>query len=76
MAIECGVGHNGEILKDDLGRYFMVYHGIYYYNDVFPDRQSSATRRPLLMDEIILDKDGWSTIEDEVQYMESGSLLQ
>jgi arabinan endo-1,5-alpha-L-arabinosidase len=62
-----GPGHNGEILKDDLGRYFIVYHGIYWYNDVFPDPQiSMTTRRPILMDEIIWDKDGWPTIEDEI----------
>jgi hypothetical protein len=45
----------------------MVYHAIYYYNDVFPARQPSGTvRRPILMDEIIWDKDGWPTIENEL----------
>jgi arabinan endo-1,5-alpha-L-arabinosidase len=60
-------GHNGEIIKDDLGRYFFLYHGIDPYNSRFPDKQRSYnTRRPLFMDEIIWDEDGWPTVEESV----------
>jgi hypothetical protein len=38
-----------------------------WYSDVFPDRQvSMTTRGPLLMNEIIWDKDGRPTIEGGV----------
>jgi arabinan endo-1,5-alpha-L-arabinosidase len=60
-----GVGHCGEIIKDDLGRYFIIYHGIDPYNPLFPDDQPSmTTRRPLFMSEIIWDSEGWPTIKD------------
>jgi arabinan endo-1,5-alpha-L-arabinosidase len=58
-----GPGHNGEIIKDDNGRYFIIYHAISLLNDRHP-QPWGFTRRPLLMDEIIWDKDGWPTIEN------------
>jgi arabinan endo-1,5-alpha-L-arabinosidase len=56
-----GPGHNGEIIKDDYGRYFMLYHAIDCSNPLLPD---GATRRPLMMDEIVWDADGWPSIAD------------
>jgi len=58
-----GPGHNGEIIKDDRGRYFIIYHAIKYSNPLLPN---GATRRPLMMDEIIWDADGWPTISGAV----------
>lgn len=53
-----GPGHNAEIIVDDRGRYFILYHAIKYDNPLLPN---GATRRPLMMDEIIW-VDGWPTI--------------
>jgi arabinan endo-1,5-alpha-L-arabinosidase len=62
-----GPGHNGEIIKDDLGRYFIVYHAINPDLPKFPDGQPSMmTRRPALMDEVLWDADGWPYIEEGV----------
>jgi arabinan endo-1,5-alpha-L-arabinosidase len=63
-----GTGHNGEVIKDDLGRWFIIYHAIYYYNDFFPEKKqlSGNTRRPIMMDEVFWDEDGWPYIEDSV----------
>ena len=57
-----GPGHNGEIIQDDKGRFFMLYHAISVNNPLLPN---GATRRPLLMDEVIW-KDGWPVIENNV----------
>jgi arabinan endo-1,5-alpha-L-arabinosidase len=51
-----GPGHCGEIISDDDGRYFILYHAVYYERD---------NGRPLLMDEIIWD-DGWPRIAENV----------
>jgi arabinan endo-1,5-alpha-L-arabinosidase len=62
-----GTGHNGEIIKDDLGRYFIIYHGVYPYNPLFPDHQRSfTTRRPLFMSEIEWGEDGWPVIKEQL----------
>jgi arabinan endo-1,5-alpha-L-arabinosidase len=53
-----GPGHNGEIITDDHGRDFILYHAIAVSNPLLPN---GATRRPLMMDEIIW-VDGWPTI--------------
>jgi arabinan endo-1,5-alpha-L-arabinosidase len=55
-----GPGHNGEIMEDDKGRYFIIYHAIKVKHPYFKDGQ---TRRPLLMDEVFWDEDGWPRIE-------------
>lgn len=57
-----GPGHNAEIIKDDNGRYFMLYHAIAVSNPLLPN---GATRRPLMMDEVVW-KDGWPVIEGNV----------
>ncbi|MDR2804286.1 MAG: family 43 glycosylhydrolase [Dysgonamonadaceae bacterium] len=57
-----GPGHNSEIIQDDKGRFFILYHAIDYKNPLLPN---GATRRPLMMDEVIW-KDGWPTIENDV----------
>jgi arabinan endo-1,5-alpha-L-arabinosidase len=53
-----GPGHNSEIITDDHGRDFILYHAIDYTNDLLP---GGATRRPLMMDEVLW-VDGWPTI--------------
>jgi arabinan endo-1,5-alpha-L-arabinosidase len=58
-----GPGHNGEIIKDDLGRYFFIYHAI-AYDDPWLPKPYGFTRRPLMMDEITWGEDGWPVIED------------
>ena len=58
-----GPGHNAEIICDDNGRYFILYHAIAVSNPLLP---GGATRRPLMMDEVIWGADGWPTIEGGV----------
>jgi arabinan endo-1,5-alpha-L-arabinosidase len=60
-----GPGGNGEIIKDDWGRYFVLYHAISYVHPALPPPYS-FTRRTLMMDEIIWGDDGWPTIENQV----------
>jgi arabinan endo-1,5-alpha-L-arabinosidase len=60
-----GPGHNGEMIKDDNGRYFIIYHAIAVLNDRHP-KPWHFTRRPLLMDEVIWDEEGWPTIENDM----------
>lgn len=55
-----GPGHNGEIIRDDNNRYFMLYHAVDLRNPLLPN---GATRRPLMMDELIW-KDGWPSIAE------------
>ena len=57
-----GPGHNGEIIQDDKGRFYILYHAIDVNNPLLPN---GATRRPLMMDEVIW-KEGWPTIENDV----------
>jgi len=57
-----GPGHNSEIIKDDNGRYFILYHAVKYNDALLPN---GSTRRPLMMDEIIW-IDGWPTIQGGV----------
>ena len=57
-----GPGHNGEIIQDDKGRFFILYHGIALDNPLLPN---GATRRPLMMDEIQW-IEGWPVIEGNV----------
>lgn len=58
-----GPGHNGEIITDDKGREFMLYHAVDIMNPLLPN---GATRRPLMMDEIHWGEDGWPYIEGNV----------
>jgi arabinan endo-1,5-alpha-L-arabinosidase len=57
-----GPGHNAEIIRDDRGRYFILYHAIAVSKPLLPN---GATRRPLMMDEIVW-VDGWPVIENNV----------
>ncbi|MDR1742592.1 MAG: family 43 glycosylhydrolase [Dysgonamonadaceae bacterium] len=61
-----GPGHNAEIIKDDKGRYFMLYHAV-DVNKPWLISAGGATRRPLLMDEVLWDAvTGWPYIEGGV----------
>lgn len=55
-----GPGHNAEIMTDDRGSDFFLYHAIDVKN---PNLSGGATRRPLLMDKITW-VDGWPKIKD------------
>jgi arabinan endo-1,5-alpha-L-arabinosidase len=57
-----GPGHNGEIIQDDNGRYFILYHAVALANPWLIN-EGGATRRPLLMDEVHWGDDGWPYIE-------------
>ncbi|MFW6319985.1 MAG: family 43 glycosylhydrolase, partial [Bacillota bacterium] len=54
-----GNGHNS-VIQDDAGDYWMIYHGIDRDDPYLP---SGATRRPLMIDKIIWDRNGWPQIE-------------
>jgi arabinan endo-1,5-alpha-L-arabinosidase len=60
-----GSGHNGEIIQDDNGRYFMLYHAVALARPWLIN-EGGATRRPLLMDEVHWGEDGWPYIEGGV----------
>jgi arabinan endo-1,5-alpha-L-arabinosidase len=53
-----GPGHNGQILTDDNGDDWFVYHAILRINPLLPD---GATRRPLFIDQIVW-INGWPVI--------------
>ncbi|MDR1417249.1 MAG: family 43 glycosylhydrolase [Prevotellaceae bacterium] len=59
-----GPGHNAEIVRDDRGRYFILYHAISFSDPWLMNNPNGATRRPLMMDEIIWGNDGWPAIEN------------
>jgi arabinan endo-1,5-alpha-L-arabinosidase len=71
-----GTGHTAEIIKDDTGRYFIIYHAVATEDAHFPcpptvDGEEAPgvrpfTRRPLLMDEILWGEDGWPYIENSL----------
>lgn len=54
-----GNGHNS-VIQDDAGDYWMIYHGIDRDNPYLP---AGATRRPLMIDKIIWDRNGWPQLE-------------
>ncbi|MFV0391871.1 MAG: family 43 glycosylhydrolase, partial [Paludibacteraceae bacterium] len=60
-----GPGHNAEIILDDNGRTFMLYHAVSVAKPWLINA-GGATRRPLLMDEVLWGKDGWPYIEGGV----------
>lgn len=51
-----GPGHNSEIVQDDAGQYWMLYHGF--------DAADPDGGRKVYLDQIIWDKDGWPTIRN------------
>ncbi len=59
-----GPGHNAEIVQDDNGRYFILYHAISVNNAYLP---GGATRRPLLLDEITW-VNGWPVLNYGTAY--------
>lgn len=60
-----GPGHNAEIIKDDHGRYFILYHAV-EVSKPWLINAGGATRRPLMMDEVLWGEDGWPYIEGGV----------
>lgn len=60
-----GPGHNAEIIEDDHGRTFMLYHAVSLAKPWLINA-GGATRRPLLMDEVLWGEDGWPYIEGGV----------
>jgi arabinan endo-1,5-alpha-L-arabinosidase len=60
-----GPGHCGEMRQDDKGRWFLVYHAVARGNANLP-LPWNFTRRPLMMDEVFWDKDGWPYIENDI----------
>lgn len=54
-----GNGHNS-VVQDDAGDYWLIYHGI---NKDDPYLPNGATRRPLMIDKIIWDRDGWPQLD-------------
>jgi len=69
-----GNGHNS-VIQDDAGDYWLIYHGIDVDDPYLPN---GATRRPLMIDKIIWDSNGWPQLESfmpseeekEVPYIE------
>ena len=55
-----GPGHNGQVITDDRGTDFLIYHAIDVKN---PLLIGGATRRPLMMDRLKW-VEGWPTIEE------------
>lgn len=51
-----GPGHNSEIIQDDAGQYWMLYHGF--------DAADPDGGRKVYLDQIIWDKDGWPTVRN------------
>ena len=60
-----GPGHNAEIIVDDHGRYFMLYHAV-AVEKPYIFGNGGATRRPLMMDEVLWGEDGWPYIQGGV----------
>jgi len=64
-----GNGHNA-VIQDDAGDYWIVYHGIDVDDPLLP---GGATRRPMMIDKIIWDRNGWPQVaafrpsEDETE---------
>ncbi|MDF1573373.1 MAG: family 43 glycosylhydrolase [Bacteroidales bacterium] len=58
-----GPGHNGEIIVDDNGDEWFLYHAIEKDNPYLP---GGATRRPLMLDKIKWDDEGWPYLEGDV----------
>ena len=53
-----GPGHNSEIVQDDAGQYWMLYHGF--------DAADPDAGRKLYMDQILWDKNGWPSIRNRI----------
>lgn len=51
-----GPGHNSELVLDDAGQYWMLYHGY--------DAKDTGSGRKVFLDKVTWDKDGWPVIEN------------
>lgn len=58
-----GPGHNSEIIVDDNGDEWIMYHAVELENPYLP---GGATRRPLMLDKILWGSDGWPYLEGDV----------
>jgi arabinan endo-1,5-alpha-L-arabinosidase len=58
-----GPGHNAEIVVDDAGDEWFLYHAVELENPYLP---GGATRRPLMIDKIKWGDDGWPYLEGNV----------
>lgn len=58
-----GPGHNAEIVVDDNGDEWFIYHAVELENPYLP---GGATRRPLMLDKIKWDDEGWPYLEGTV----------
>ena len=58
-----GPGHNAEIIVDDNGDEWFLYHAVELENPYLP---GGATRRPLMLDKILWGADGWPYLEGDV----------
>ncbi len=65
-----GTGHNGDIVTDDAGQTWMVYHAIAKQHP--GHRNGKGTRRPMLMDRIEW-HDGWPVIRGRQPSLSSGA---
>ncbi|MFP4287463.1 MAG: family 43 glycosylhydrolase [Candidatus Izemoplasmataceae bacterium] len=55
-----GNGHN-TMIQDDNSDYWLIYHGINKHDPYLPN---GATKRPLMMDKIIWDSQGWPQVRN------------
>lgn len=53
-----GPGHNSEIIQDDAGQYWMLYHGF--------DAADPDGGRKVYLDQILWDKDGWPMVRNRI----------
>ena len=51
-----GPGHNSELVLDDAGQHWMLYHGY--------DAKDTGSGRKVFLDKVTWDKDGWPVIEN------------
>ena len=62
-----GPGHNSEIVQDDAGQYWMLYHGF--------DAADPDGGRKVYLDQIIWDKDGWPSVRNRTPSVTSNAPL-
>ncbi|MBA7515728.1 Extracellular exo-alpha-(1-_5)-L-arabinofuranosidase ArbA [subsurface metagenome] len=58
-----GPGHNAQIVMDDNGDEWLLYHAVELSN---PYLSGGATRRPLMLDKIHWDEEDWPYIEGDI----------
>ncbi|MCK4748347.1 MAG: family 43 glycosylhydrolase, partial [Bacteroidales bacterium] len=65
-----GPGHNAEIIVDDSGDEWLLYHAVELEN---PYLSGGATRRPLMLDKLHWDDEGWPYLENDIPETSSQS---